>query len=465
MAPNLDLIVQNGVVVTEAGPRRLDVGICGERIAALGTNLAQAPVLDATGCYVFPGFVDAHVHMQLRVGDIVSTDDFETGTVAAACGGVTTIVDFTGNSRGDDLAEAVRARWAEAEGRAVVDLGLHLTLADASETTLAALPKLAAAGHTSAKLYMTYTGLRLDDGEMLRALAACRAHRVLPLVHAENHDAAAYLTESLLAAGHSEPRFHPLSRPPLVEAEGAQRALSLAALVDAPLYVAHVTCRETLDAIRQARTRSQRVVAETCPQYLALNSTCFDQPGFEPAKYVCTPPLRSPDHADALWTALADDELQIVSTDHCPWNYGLEKQRGRESFPLIPNGLPGVETRIPLLYGLGVAQGRISLQRFVAVAAGEPARALGLYPRKGTIVMGADADLVIMDPGGSTILRAESLHQRVDYTPYEGWTLPGRLVATLSRGEVIVREGEFVGRRGRGRLLQRQPSPLSQSAP
>ncbi|HOG47941.1 MAG TPA: dihydropyrimidinase [Anaerolineae bacterium] len=459
MAQPLDLIVRNGVVVTAADTRRLDVGVRDGVVVALGTNLPEAPVLDASGCYVFPGFVDPHVHLQLRVGDIVSTDDFETGTVAAACGGVTTLADFTGNARGDDLAEGVRARWAEAEGRIAVDLALHLTLTDASETTLAALPALAAAGHTSAKLYMTYAGLRLDDGEMLRALAACHAQRILPLVHAENHDAVAYLTARLLAAGHSEPRYHPASRPPLVESEAAQRALALAAMVDAPVYLAHVTCRETLAAIAQARARGQQVVAETCPQYLALSSACFDAPGFEAAKYVCTPPLRPAGHGDALWTALAEDELQIVSTDHCPWNHEVEKQRGRDAFSQIPNGLPGVETRIPLLYGLGVAQARLSLQRFVAVAASEPARALGLFPRKGTIAVGSDADLAILDPRGTTTMQAAGLHQRVDYTPFEGWTVPGRLVATVSRGEVIVREGQFLGRRGRGRLLCRQPSP------
>ncbi len=460
MAKPFDLVIRSGVVVTEAQTCRLDVGIRDGRIVALGATLPEGPSLEVSGCYVFPGFVDPHVHLALRIADVTSTDDFSTGTVAAACGGVTTVLDFTGNRRGDDLPEAARARRAEAEGRLAVDLGLHLTLADASEATLAALPGLAEAGYTSAKLYMTYTGLRLDDGELLRALAACREHRILPLVHAENHDAAAYLTANLLAAGHSAPRYHPLSRPPLVEAEGAGRALALAALVDAPLYLAHVTCRETLQALAQARARGQRVVAETCPQYLALTTDRFEQPGFEAAKFVCTPPLRPPGHQDALWAALAEDDLQVVSTDHCPWSYGLEKQRGRASFASIPNGLPGIETRIPLLYGLGVAQGRLSLERFVRVCAAEPARALGLYPRKGTVAVGADADLAIMDPAGTTVLRADSLHQRVDYCPFEGWTLPGRLVATVARGQVIVREGQFVGELGRGQFLARQRSPL-----
>lgn len=460
MGRPLDLVIRNGVVVSQAEPRRLDVGICEGRIVALSPELPKAPSFDASGCYVFPGFVDPHVHLQLRVGDIVSTDDFETGTVAAACGGVTTVLDFTGNNRGDDLLEAVRSRRAAAEGRAAIDYGLHLTLADASDATLGALPQLAAAGYTSAKLYMTYAGLRLDDGELLSALAACRACGILPMVHAENHDAAAYLTARLLAAGHVEPRYHPESRPPLVEAEAAGRVLDLAAMVDTPLYLAHVSCRETLAAIGRARARGQPVVAETCPQYLTLTTACFDLPDFEAAKYVCTPPLRPPDHPEALWAGLADSDLAIVSTDHCPWNYAGEKQRGRPAFSQIPNGLPGIETRIPLLYGLGVARGRLSLERLAAVCAGEPARVLGLYPRKGVVAVGADADLAILDPAGTTTLRAVTLHQRVDYCPYEDWTLPGRLVATIARGEIIVKEGQFMGKVGQGRFLARGVSPV-----
>ena len=459
MGQKLDLVIRNGVVVTEARARRIDVGIRDGRIVALDEGLPEAPSLDASGCYVFPGFLDPHVHLRLRVGDLVSTDDFASGTVAAACGGVTTVADFTGNSRGDDLAEAVHARRAEAEGRLAVDLALHLTLADASEATLKALPRLAAAGYTSAKLYTTYAGLRLDDGEVLRILAACREHGILPLVHAENHDAVAFLTARLLAEGCTAPRYHPASRPSLVEAEGANRALTLAALAEAPLYLAHVTCRETLLAIAQARARGQQVVAETCPQYLVLSSDRYELPGFEAAKYVCTPPLRPPGQPDALWAALAKGELQIISTDHCPWNYQLEKQLGRQAFPQIPNGLPGIETRIPLLYGLGVALGRLTLERLAAVCAAEPARALGLYPQKGTIAVGADADLAILDPVGTTTLRAANLHQQVDYCPFEGWTVPGRLVATISRGEIIVKEGEFVGELGRGQLLARQRWP------
>ncbi len=460
MGEAFDLVVRNGTVVTEEGAQRLDVGMSHGRIVALGPALGDGPSLDASGCYVFPGFVDPHVHLSLRIGDITSTDDFATGTIAAACGGVTTVADFTGNARGDDLAEALRARLAEAEGRLAVDLALHLTLADASGATLAALPRLAAAGHTSGKLYMTYAGLRLDDAELLQLLAACRENGVLPLVHAENHDAVAYLTAQLLARGRHGPGYYPQSRPPLVETEAAGRVLSLAALTGTPLYLAHVTCRETLAAIRQARARGQQVIAETCPQYLILTDERYALPGYEAAKYVCAPPLRGPGQPDALWAALAAEVIEIVSTDHCPWDYAREKQRGRDSFAAIPGGLPGIETRIGLLYGLGVAQGRLTLARLASVAAAGPARALGLYPRKGAIAVGADADLAILNPAGSTTLRAADLHQRVDYCPYEGWTVQGRLVATVARGEVIVREGEFVGEVGKGRILARQRPPL-----
>ena len=397
------------------------------------------------------------MHLALRVGDIVSTDDFASGTVAAACGGVTTVADFTSNLRGDDLREAVRTRLAEAEGRLAVDLVLHLTLADASDSTLAALPALAADGFATAKLYMTYPGLRLDDAELIRALAACAASGILPLVHAENHHAAEHLATRLAETGQTAPRCHALSRPPLVEGEAANRALALAALIGAPVYLAHVTCRETLEAIAAARARGQRVVAETCPQYLALTDACLDGPGFEGARYVCAPPLRPAGHGDALWQALAAGELQIISTDHCPWNYQLEKQRGREDFRRIPAGLPGIETRIPLVYGLGVAAGRLSVERMASACAAEPARALGLYPRKGAIAVGSDADLAILDPAGTTTLGAARLHQRVDYCPFEGWQVPGRLVATVARGRVVAHEGSYVGQIGQGSVLRAAP--------
>ncbi len=449
----MDCIVKNGTVVTAEGATVADVGIEGAKIVAVDRDLQGRRVIDASGHYVFPGFVDAHVHLEMAVGDLTSTDDFFTGGVAAACGGTTTLIDFTGNCRGDDLAVGVERRRAQADGRAAVDYALHLTLADASERTLRQLPRLAAEGYASAKLYTTYEGLRLDDEEILRLLAATRDCRVLPMVHTENHAAIAYLTRQLLAQGQTAPRYHPQSRPPLVEAEAAQRVAVLAELVGAPWYIAHLTCRETLQVVQAARSRGQTIFAETCPHYLLLSQDDCARPGFEGAKFVLSPALRSRDNWDVLWKALAEGQVQVVSTDHCPWHYETQKVRGRNSFAQIPNGAPGIETRVPLLFSEGVGKKRLSMQRFVSACATEPARLFGLYPRKGTIAIGSDADLVIYDPHKEWILSAQTLHQRVDYCPYEGESVHGYPRTVLLRGQVIVDGGEFVGRAGQGEFV------------
>ena len=453
----MDTVVKGGMVVTPDGLIDADVGIVGEKIAAVGTGLEGESIIDAQGHYVFPGFVDAHVHLQMDVGDITSTDDFTSGTIAAACGGTTTVIDFTCNFRGDDLLEGAAARRAEADDRVAVDYTLHLTLADSSERTLAQLSQLAGEGYASAKLYTTYPGLHLGDEEMLRLLAATRDCGVLPMVHTENHEAIAYLTAELLRQGKTAPRYHPLSRPALVEAEAANRVATLAHLVDAPVYIAHLTCREALDAVRRARERGQQVYAETCPQYLFLSEDDYLRPGFEGAKYVLSPPLRNRANWDVLWKALAGGDLQVVSTDHCPWYYETHKVRGRDSFAEIPNGAPGIETRVPLLFSAGVDEGRMSLQRFADVCAANPARLFGLYPQKGAIAVGSDADLVIYDPHRQVTLSAESLHQRVDYCPYEGHVVRGYPRTVLLRGKVIVADGQFVGAAGQGKFVPGRP--------
>jgi dihydropyrimidinase len=453
----MDCVVKNGTVVTAEGIVDVDIGIEGEKVAVIGSGLKGDKVIDASGQYVFPGFIDAHVHLQMTIGDITSTDDFTTGTIAAACGGTTTVIDFTSNYRGDDLLEGAAARRAEADGRVAADYSLHLTLADAAEKTLAQLPILAKAGYASAKLYTTYEGLRLEDGELLRLLAATRDCGILPMVHTENHDAIAYLTAELLRQGNTAPRFHPLSRPPLVEAEAANRVAVLAQLVDAPLYIAHLTCQETLEAVQAARRRGQKIYAETCPQYLFLSKDDYERTGFEGAKFVLSPPLRDKANWEVLWQALADGKLQVVATDHCPWYYETHKVRGRDSFAKIPNGAPGIETRVPLLFSEGVGKGRLSLQQFVDVCATGPARLFGLYPRKGTIAVGSDADLVIYDPNKEVTLSFKTLHQRVDYCPFEGQRLRGYPRLVLLRGQVIVKDGEFVGRVGQGQFIAGQP--------
>ena len=393
----------------------------------------------------------------LGAGDITTTDDFASGTVAAACGGTTTVIDFTENCRGNDLARAVDARRAQADGRAAVDYALHLTLADASGSTLAALPALVTAGYSSAKLYTTYDGLRLGDAEIIRLLGACRDAGVLPMVHAENDAAVAFLTGRLVEAGDTAPLYHPVSRPSLVEAEAANRVAVLAALVGAPLYLAHVTCRETLEAIREARGRRQTVYAETCPQYLLLSQDDYDRRGFEGAKFVLSPPLRHRSNWEALWNALSEDDLQVVSTDHCPWNYGTHKARGRTSFARIPNGAPGIETRVALLFSEGVGRGRLTPQQFVRACAENPARLFGLYPRKGTVAVGSDADLVLYDPQREVTLSYATLHQQVDYCPFEGWTVRGWPRSVFLRGQLIVDNGDFVGARDGGRFVEAHP--------
>ncbi len=449
----MDYVVKNGTVVTAAGVMRADVGIEGERITAIAQRLQGNRLIDAAGQYVFPGFVDAHVHLQMAVGNITTGDDFTSGTIAAACGGTTTVIDFTSNVRGNDLLEYATARRTEADGHTAVDYSLHLTLADATERTLAQLPILAESGYASAKLYTTYEPIRLEDGEILQLLAATRDCGIMPMVHTENHDAIAYLTARLLRQGKTAPSFHPLSRPPLVEAEAANRVAVLAQLVNAPLYIAHLTCHETLNVVLAARQRGQTIFAETCPQYLFLSEKDYERPGFEAAKFVLSPPLRNKANWDTLWQALATNQLQVVSTDHCPWYFETQKTLGRGSFAQIPNGAPGIETRVPLIFSEGVGNGRLSLERFVEVCATAPARLHGLYPRKGTIAVGADADLVVYDPHKEVTLSRSTLHQQVDYCPYEGQSVHGYPRTVLLRGQVIVQDGEFIGQTGQGRFV------------
>jgi len=451
----VDLVIKNGTIVTASDIYQADIGVEGEKIVLMGHGLSGQEVIDATGCYVFPGFVDAHVHLSLVVGDMVSSDDFTTGTIAAACGGTTTVLDFVTPEPGQSLPEATIARRREADGQVAIDYGLHLTAIDAAPQTLQALPELAAQGYTSLKLYTTYA-MRLDDDQLLRLLAVARECQLLPLVHTENHAAIAYLQARFLAEGKTGPRYHPLSRPPVVEAEAADRVLTLAGLTGTPVCIAHLTCRETLAAVARARSRGQAVYAEVCPQHLLLSIDAYDRPGFEGARFVLSPPLRPRSHWQPLWQALADGGLQAVSTDHCPWTLE-QKRRGCDDFTQIPNGVPGIETRVPLLYSEGVGKGRLSLNRFVEVCATGPARLFGLYPQKGTIAVGSDADLVLWDPNKEHTLTQENLHMNVDYSPYEAITVKGYPILVLLRGQVIVRDNEFVGQVGAGRFLKRTP--------
>jgi len=453
----LDLVIANGILITAEAIMAADLGIANGKIAAVGTELSGRETVDAAGQWVLPGAVDEHVHLQMPVGEFTSSDDFYTGTVAAACGGTTTIIDFVEPKPCQPLLEALAARRAEAGGKAVVDYGLHMTLSRADDDTLAQVPATIEAGVSSFKLYMAYEGLRLDDGGLLRALAALREYGGRALVHAENHHAIAYLTAQALAQGRTGPENHPLTRPDIMEAEAIHRLLALANVTGTPLVLAHLSCALGLEAVRVARARGQVVWVETCPQYLLLDESEYHRPGFEGAKFVMAPPPRTETDRAALWAGLAAGEVDTVATDHCPFFYQNQKTRGRDNFSRIPGGAPGIETRLPLLYTHGVLGSRLTPERWVEVCCTEPARRFGLAPRKGTLAVGADADLVLFDPERPVTLSARNLHQNVDYCPYEGWELRGYPVRVLSRGEVIVRDGGFVGLAGRGRFLRTDP--------
>lgn len=452
-----DLVIANGTVVTAETTGAADLGITGGRIAALGLGLQGAETIDARGLLVLPGAVDEHVHLQMPVGEFCSSDDFATGTVAAAHGGTTTILDFAEPGPQQPLVDALLARRAEAKGKVAVDYGLHMTLSRADDETLAQVPDCIAAGAASYKLYMAYDRLRLDDGGLLRALARLGECGGRALVHAENHHAIAYLVARALAEGHTGPQNHPTTRPAVMEAEAVHRLLALAHVAGTPVVVAHLSCALGLEEVRAARRRGQTVWVETCPQYLLLDEGAYRQPGFEAAKLVMAPPPRTAADRDALWAGLAAGEIDTVATDHCPFFFETQKVRGRDDFSRIPGGAPGIETRLALMYSHGVRTGRLSLRRWVDACCTEPARRFGLAPRKGTLATGADADVVLFDPEKRAVLSHRALHQNVDYTPYEGWEVRGYPVIVISRGEVIVRNGQFVGQPGRGRFVATAP--------
>lgn len=453
----LDLVIANGTVVTAEATMRADVGITGGQITAIGVGIVGREIIDATGMLVLPGAVDEHVHLQMPVGEFTSSDDFYTGTVAAACGGTTAVLDFVEPGPGQSLVGALSDRRSQAEDKAVVDYGFHMTLSNTDPEVLAQVPASITAGAASFKLYMAYAGLRLDDGGLLRALAALQAHGGRALVHAENHHAIAYLTARALAQGRTGPENHPLTRPAVMEAEAIQRLLALAYVTGTPLVLAHLSCALGLEAVRTARARNQTVWVETCPQYLLLDEKEYRRPNFEGAKFVMAPPPRTLSDRAALWAGLAAGEVDTVATDHCPFFYQTQKTRGRNDFSRIPGGAPGIETRLVLLYTHGVRTGRLAIERWVEVCCTEPARRFGLTPRKGVLAVGADADVVVFDPERQVLLSVEALHHNVDYCPYEGWVVQGYPVTVLSRGEVIVRDDEFVGAMGRGEFVHTSP--------
>jgi dihydropyrimidinase len=454
------ILIKNGVVVTEDGEAVRDILVRGEKISKIGPALpveAGAVVLDAAGRIVVPGGVDVHTHMGLDVGFTVASDDFYTGTVAAAHGGTTTIVDHPAFGPAGCPPAYQIEKYHELARCSVIDYGFHGVIQHVDDAALEAMAGLAAAGVTSFKVYLTYD-YKIDDDALLRVLERAAAENLLIAAHAENDGVVSLLRRRYLAEGKTSPRYHPLSRPAECEAEAVSRMILIARMAgDAPLYIVHLTNRTALGFIRAAREQGQRnLYAETCPQYLLLDRSLYDLPDDEGLKYIMCPPLRSQADRDALWQALAEGRIQTVATDHCPFFFKTQKMRGKDDFTKAPSGVPGVEERMALLYSEGVARNRITLRQFVELNSTNPAKLFGIYPQKGVLREGSDADIVIIDPARRARACARLLHSNVDYTAYEGLELTGWPVLTMSRGEVLVNDGVFSGGRGRGRFLKRE---------
>ncbi|MFJ3039030.1 dihydropyrimidinase [Streptomyces tendae] len=450
-------VVRGGLVVTASDEIHADVLIEDGRVAALaatGTPAAEAftaeRVIDASGKYVVPGGVDGHTHMEMPFGGTYAADTFETGTRAAAWGGTTTIVDFAIQTVGRSLRAGLDAWHAKAEGNCAIDYAFHMIVSDVNEKTLKEMDLLVEEGVTSFKQFMAYPGVFYsDDGQILRAMQRAAENGGLIMMHAENGIAIDVLVEQALARGETDPRFHGEVRKALLEAEATHRAIRLAQVAGAPLYVVHVSATEAVAELTRARDEGLPVFGETCPQYLFLSTDNLAEPGFEGAKYVCSTPLRPKEHQAALWRGLRTNDLQVVSTDHCPFCFSGQKELGRGDFSKIPNGMPGVENRMDLLHQ-AVVDGHISRRRWIEIACATPARMFGLYPKKGTIVPGADADIVVYDPHAEQVISAETHHMNVDYSAYEGRRITGRVETVLSRGEPVVTEREYTGRKGHG---------------
>ncbi len=464
---DFDLVIRNGRIATAADIFESDIGVKDGAIAALARGLPKAKQeIDAAGRWVLPGGIDGHCHFDQPMTDgSKMADDFHTGTLSAACGGTTTVIPFACQLKGQSLQAAVDDYHRRAEGKSVIDYAFHMIVSDPTERVLKEeLPRLVANGYTSFKIYMTYDDLKLNDRQILETLAVARREGAMAMIHAENTDCIAWLTEQLLAAGHTAPKFHAASRPMLVEREATHRAIALSELVDIPILIVHVSGREAVEQIRWAQGKGLRIYGETCPQYLFLTGDNLEGEGFHGAKCVCSPPPRDKANQAVIWHGLENGVFQVFSSDHAPFRFDdpVGKQIAGKAAPFskIPNGIPGVETRLPLLFSEGVLKGRIDVNAFVALTSTNVAKIYGLYPRKGTIAVGADADLVIWNDALKLRLDNAMLHHNVDYTPYEGIELAAWPEVTISRGETVWSRPNPNAAKGRGQFLRcARPTP------
>jgi len=460
----LKTLIRGGTVVTATDQYRGDILIEDEKIAAVAApgglipEGGQISVIDAAGKYVIPGGIDVHTHLDMPFGGTTSADDFESGTIAAAHGGTTSVVDFAIQYKGQTLRHALDAWMAKADGKAAIDYGFHMIITDLNDAVEAEMDALVREGVTSFKLFMAYPGVfMLDDASIFRALLRTGANGGTICMHAENGGVIDVLVKKALAEGKTAPKYHALTRPARAEAEATHRAIALAEMAGVPIYIVHLSAAEALEMVTVARDRGLPAYAETCPQYLFLSYDNYEEPDFSGAKYVMSPPLRPKETQDRLWRGLAGNDLQAVSTDHCPFCMKEQKELGKGDFSKIPNGAPGIETRMSLVFDGGVRTGKISVNRWVELTSTSPAKIFGLFPRKGTIAPGSDADLVVFDPNRKQTLSVKTLHMKVDYNPYEGRQVTGVSETVLSRGKVIVENGKFTGRAGAGSFVKRSP--------
>ncbi len=452
------VLIKNGQVVTAVDNYVADILIEEGKVAVIGRRLDMEAdrVIDAAGKLVIPGGIDPHTHMELPFGGTSSSDDFRTGTIAAAHGGTTTIIDFAVQYKGESLVEAVNNWHRKAEGKTAIDYGFHLITTDLPDERIPEMKQLINEGVMSFKLFMAYPGVFLvDDATIYRAMKVAGNAGGLICMHAENGVVINEIIKEALAEGKTAPKYHALTRPTKAEAEGVHRAIAIADMAGAPVYIVHLSCYDALEEVRAARDTGIAAYAETCPQYLFLDYSYYEQEGFEGAKYVMTPPLREKWNQEKLWQGIAGNDLQVISTDHCPFCFKEQKELGRDDFTKIPNGGPGVEHRMSLVYNGGVIPGRISVNRFVEITSTSAAKLFGLFPRKGTIAVGSDADIVIFDPNEEMTISADSHHMNVDYSAYEGMKVRGVTKTVLSRGRVILEDGSYVGSPGDGEFLRR----------
>lgn len=460
----MDIIIKGGQIVSPGETYKADLLIRGEKILAVGTGFdeKEAEIIDAEGMLVLPGGVDVHTHMDLQAGQSRAVDDFYDGTVGAACGGTTSIVDHMGfGPKGCSLHHQLDEYHRLADGKAVIDYGFHGVVQHVNDEIIDEMGTMVEDGVPSMKVYLTYDG-RLNDAETFRVLKRMKELGGVTAFHCENHELVEYGRKTCVQEGKTAPVYHAKSRPNIVEAEAVSRVLDLARLAgDAPVYIVHTSCKESMDAVRDARKRGQKnIFVESCPQYFTLTEERYRDP--DGLKYVMSPPLRSEKDCDSLWESLAAGEIDVVATDHCPFRYGKEKQLGKDDFTKCPNGAPGVEERMIVMFSEGVAKNRITVNRYVEVMCTNPAKIYGLYPKKGIFLPGSDADLVLIDPKAKYRLTHERMHGAADYTMYEGLEITGKIVRVMSRGKTVVRDDVFLGEKGAGSYIQRQAGKSEQ---